>query len=106
MTAFNRLRDDVGKLGSGADTLDLRRRIGQSSDKFRELAMEFKQKAAKHPDKSSTAAQKLLRDFQVRDGASGCCAVGGWGCCCGGMYARSCLQSVVLGHGVAVKMAA
>jgi hypothetical protein len=65
VTAFNRLRDDVAKLGSPADTLDLRHRIGQSSEKFRELAQEFKQCVAKHPAKDGTAAQKLLRDFQV-----------------------------------------
>ncbi|GAB4821961.1 hypothetical protein N2152v2_009007 [Parachlorella kessleri] len=64
VTAFSRLRDDVGKLGSAADTLDLRHRIGQSSDKFKELAQDFKQRVAQHPAKDSTAAQKLLRDFQ------------------------------------------
>lgn len=65
VTAFNRLRDDVAKLGTPSDTLELRHRVGQSSEKFRELAQVFKQRVARHPDKSSTAAQKLLRDFQV-----------------------------------------
>lgn len=70
MTAFNRLRDDVAKLGTPADTLDLRHRVGQSSDKFRQLAQEFKQRMAAHPDKGGTVAQKLLRDFQVRAAAA------------------------------------
>ena len=64
VTAFNRLRDDVGRLGTAADTPDLRRRIAESGQKFKGLAQEFRQKVAAHPARDSSAAQKLLRDFQ------------------------------------------
>jgi syntaxin 7 len=64
VTAFNRLRDDVGRLGSAADTVDLRRRIADGGQRFKALAQEFRQKVAAHPARDSSAAQKLLRDFQ------------------------------------------
>ena len=64
VTAFNRLRDDVGRLGTPADTADLRRRIAEGSQRFKALAVEFRQRAAQHPVRNSSAAQKLLRDFQ------------------------------------------
>ena len=64
VTAFNRLRDDVGRLGGPADTADLRRRVAEGSQRLKGLAQEFRQRAAQHPARDSTAAQKLLRDFQ------------------------------------------
>lgn len=64
VTAFNRLRDDVGRLGGPADTVDLRRRVAEGSQRLKGLAQEFRQRAAQHPARDSTAAQKLLRDFQ------------------------------------------
>ncbi|KAL4429358.1 hypothetical protein ABPG77_005132 [Micractinium sp. CCAP 211/92] len=64
VTAFNRLREDVGRLGTAADTVELRRRLADSTERFKALAAEFKQRAASHPGRDSSAAQKLLRDFQ------------------------------------------
>lgn len=64
VTAFNRLREDVGRLGTPADTVDLRRRVADGTARFRELAGEFRARAASHPARDSSAAQKLLRDFQ------------------------------------------
>ena len=64
VTAFNRLRDDVGRLGGPADTPDLRRRVAEGSQRLKGLAAEFRQRAAQHPARDSSAAQKLLRDFQ------------------------------------------
>lgn len=64
VTAFNRLRDDVGRLGTPSDTADLRRRIAASGERFKALAQEFRQRVAAHPARDSSAAQKLLRDFQ------------------------------------------
>lgn len=64
VTAFNRLRDDVGRLGGTQDTAELRRRIAEGSTRFKGLAQEFRAAAARHPARDSSAAQKLLRDFQ------------------------------------------
>lgn len=64
VTAFNRLRDDVGRLGTPADTVELRRRIAEGSQRLKGQAQEFRQKVAQHPARDSAAAQKLLRDFQ------------------------------------------
>lgn len=64
VTAFNRLRDDVGRLGSQADTPDLRRRIADSTQRFGELAQQFKESLSRHPKKDGPAAQKIIRDFQ------------------------------------------
>lgn len=64
VTAFNRLREDVGRLGTAADTVELRRRVADGSSRFKALAAEFKERAASHPARDSSAAQKLLRDFQ------------------------------------------
>ncbi|KAL4458644.1 hypothetical protein ABPG75_013509 [Micractinium tetrahymenae] len=64
VTAFNRLREDVGRLGTAADTVELRRRVADGSARFKGLAAEFKERAASHPARDSSAAQKLLRDFQ------------------------------------------
>ncbi|PRW59489.1 syntaxin [Chlorella sorokiniana] len=64
VTAFNRLRDDVGRLGTAQDTTELRRRIAEGSARFKGLAQEFRAAAARHPARDSSAAQKLLRDFQ------------------------------------------
>lgn len=64
VTAFNRLRDDVGRLGTTQDTTELRRRIAEGSARFKGLAQEFRAAAARHPARDCSAAQKLLRDFQ------------------------------------------
>lgn len=64
VTAFNRLRDDVGRLGTPADTAALRRRVVEGTARFKGLALEFRQRAAQHPARNSSASQKLLRDFQ------------------------------------------
>ena len=64
VTAFNRLRDDVARLGTPADTPDLRRRIAGSTHRFGELAQQFRDAVSKHPAKDSTATQKIMRDFQ------------------------------------------
>lgn len=64
VTAFNRLREDVGRLGTGADTTELRHRVADGSVKLKSLAQEFQQAAAAHPARDSSAAQKLMRDFQ------------------------------------------
>lgn len=64
VTAFNRLREDVGRLGTAADTVELRRRVADGTTRFKALAAEFKERAASHPARDSSAAQKLLRDFQ------------------------------------------
>jgi len=64
VTAFNRLRDDVGRLGTQADTPELRRRIAGGTQRFGELAQQFRNVVAKHPSKDGTAAQKIMRDFQ------------------------------------------
>ncbi len=66
VTSLNRLREDVGRLGTANDTADLRKRIAASTQKFRDLAQEFKGRAKSHPNKDGTAAQKIMRDFQVR----------------------------------------
>jgi len=64
VTAFNRLRDDVARLGSAADTPDLRRRIAGSTQRFGELAQQFRDAVSKHPNKDGVATQKIMRDFQ------------------------------------------
>lgn len=64
MTALNRLRDEVTRLGSFADTPELRHRIAANSQRFRELAEQFREAVNKHPEKTSTAPQKIVRDFQ------------------------------------------
>jgi hypothetical protein len=75
-TAFNRLRDDVERLGTAADTPELRRRVADSGQRLRSLAQEFKELMGRHPDRDATATQKALRDFQVwrRQGCTG------WSC--------------------------
>ena len=64
VTAFNRLRDDVARLGTQADTPDLRRRIAGSTHRFGELAQQFRDSVSKHPAKDATPTQKIMRDFQ------------------------------------------
>jgi syntaxin 7 len=64
VTAFNRLREDVARLGTSADTPELRRRLAATTQRFGELAGQFREHAGKHPAKDSTAAQKIMRDFQ------------------------------------------
>ena len=64
VTALNRLRDDVARLGTAVDTPDLRRRIAGSTHRFGELAQQFRDSVAKHPAKNTTATQKIMRDFQ------------------------------------------
>lgn len=64
VTAYNRLRDDVARLQTSADTPDLRRRIAGSTHRFGELAQQFRGAVSKHPAKDSTATQKIMRDFQ------------------------------------------
>ena len=64
VTAHNRLRDDVGRLGTAADTVELRRRIATATQRFGELAQQFREAAESHPAKDSTATQKIVRDFQ------------------------------------------
>lgn len=63
-TAFNRLRDDVARLGTQADTPELRRRIAGSTHRFGELAQQFRDAVSNHPAKDSTPTQKIMRDFQ------------------------------------------
>jgi len=64
VTAFNRLRDDVARLGTSVDTPDLRRRIAGSTHRFGELAQQFRDAVAQHPNKNATSTQKIMRDFQ------------------------------------------
>lgn len=64
VTAFNRLRDDVARLGTQADTPDLRRRIAGSTHRFGELAQQFRDAVSNHPAKDATPTQKIMRDFQ------------------------------------------
>jgi syntaxin 7 len=64
VTAFNRLRDDVARLGTTVDTPDLRRRIAGSTHRFGELAQQFRDAVAQHPSKDATSTQKIMRDFQ------------------------------------------
>ncbi|KAL4535242.1 hypothetical protein Ndes2526B_g06141 [Nannochloris sp. 'desiccata'] len=64
VTAFNRLRDDVARLGTSVDTPELRRRIAGSTHRFGELAQQFRDAVAQHPAKNSTSTQKIMRDFQ------------------------------------------
>jgi syntaxin 7 len=64
VTAFNRLRDDVARLGTSVDTPDLRRRVAGSTHRFGELAQQFRDAVAQHPAKDATATQKIMRDFQ------------------------------------------
>jgi syntaxin 7 len=64
VTAFNRLRDDVARLGTSVDTPDLRRRIAGSTHRFGELAQQFRDAVAQHPAKDATSTQKIMRDFQ------------------------------------------
>ena len=64
VTAFNRLRDDVARLGTSVDTPDLRRRIAGSTQRFGELAQQFRDAVAQHPGKDTTSTQKIMRDFQ------------------------------------------
>jgi syntaxin 7 len=64
VTAFNRLRDDVARLGSSVDTPDLRRRIAGSTHRFGELAQQFRDTVSQHPAKNTTSTQKIMRDFQ------------------------------------------
>ena len=64
VTALNRLRDDSARIGTPVDTADLRKRVAASGQRLRELAVDFKQAAEHHPGKESTAAQKIIRDFQ------------------------------------------
>lgn len=54
----------MGRLGTAQDTTELRRRIAEGSARFKGLAQEFRAAAARHPARDSSAAQKLLRDFQ------------------------------------------
>eukprot|EP00887_Chlorella_sp_A99_P006447 scaffold3.g6447.t1 len=65
VTAFNRLRDDVARLGGPADTVELRHRLADSSARIKALAAEFRQRMGQHPAKESSPAQKVLRDFQT-----------------------------------------
>lgn len=65
VTAHNKLRDDVGRLGTGADTPELRRRIASSTQRFGELAQQFREAAENHPAKDSMSTQKIVRDFQT-----------------------------------------
>ncbi len=65
VTAYNRLRDDVARLGTPADTPELRRRLAGSAGRVRELAAQFRAQAEAHPAKEGVAAQKAVRDFQA-----------------------------------------
>ena len=44
VTAFNRLRDDVGRLGTAQDSVELRRRVAEGGQRFKSLALEFAKK--------------------------------------------------------------
>ena len=65
VTAFNRLREDVGRLGGPADTVELRHRLADTSQRIKALAAEFRQRMGQHPAKDATATQKVLRDYQT-----------------------------------------
>ena len=54
----------MARLGTPADTPDLRRRVAGTTQRFGELALQFREQAGRHPAKDSTAAQKIRRDFQ------------------------------------------
>jgi len=64
VTSLNRLRDDVSRLGTQSDTTELRKRVATSSEKLKQLALDFRRAAETHPAKDTTAAQKIIRDFQ------------------------------------------
>lgn len=64
VTSLNRLRDDVSRLGTQSDTTELRKRVSSSSEKLKQLAVDFRAAAEAHPAKDATAAQKIIRDFQ------------------------------------------
>jgi syntaxin 7 len=64
VTSLNRLRDNVSRLGTHSDTTELRKRVATSSEKLKQLALDFRTAAEAHPAKDTTAAQKIIRDFQ------------------------------------------
>lgn len=64
MTAYGRLRDAAERLGTREDTLRNRQALSTASRACKDAAVEFRAALARHPDRSSAAAQKLARDFQ------------------------------------------
>ena len=64
VTAYNRVKDDVSRLGTSHDTPEVRRRLAGNTQRFGELAHEFRRVVESHPDKESVPTQKIVRDFQ------------------------------------------
>eukprot|EP00890_Picochlorum_soloecismus_P001215 jgi/Picsp_1/2094/NSC_05559-R1_syntaxin related t_snare len=64
VTAYNRVKDDVSRLGTSHDTPEIRRRLAGNTQRFGELAHEFRRVVESHPDKESVPTQKIVRDFQ------------------------------------------
>lgn len=64
MTAYGRLRDAAERLGTHEDTLRSRAALAAASRACKDAAVDFRAALARHPDRSSAAAQKLARDFQ------------------------------------------
>jgi syntaxin 7 len=64
VTAYNRVKDDVSRLGTSHDTPEVRRRLAGNTQRFGELAHEFRRVVETHPDKESVPTQKIVRDFQ------------------------------------------
>ncbi|KDD74300.1 hypothetical protein H632_c1419p0, partial [Helicosporidium sp. ATCC 50920] len=65
VTAHNRLRDAVPRLGGAGDTTAFRKSLGTLSQDCRDLAVEFRAALDAHPARSNPTVQKIVRDFQA-----------------------------------------
>lgn len=66
-TEVTRLKNDVQKLGSGRDTVELRQKVGAAIQRIQSNAQAIKDKLMKlHNDSKTPQTTKIVNDFEVR----------------------------------------